>query len=159
MRHLALSIVTSTLYTFALVACSGASDRTSDSADDPASTTAPSTLQSTDDANGESTAIAVTAEVLARGVRAWGQGNCTMCHGPQGGGNQMGPDLTDDQWDHCDGSIAGIREVLVAGVSRDQLADPSHMMPMESATKLVPDEADLDALAAYVWSLSNDEAK
>jgi mono/diheme cytochrome c family protein len=152
MRHLTLAIVTNTLCAFALAACSG----TSDSAPDPAGGAPATAPPSEANTSGEAAAIEVTPEVLARGAQAWQQGNCTMCHGPQGGGNQLGPDLTDGQWDHCDGSIAGIRAVLVAGVSKDEFADPSHMMPMESATKLVPDEEDLDALAAYVWSLSND---
>jgi mono/diheme cytochrome c family protein len=79
---------------------------------------------------------------------------CAKCHGEVGEGSDRGPDLTDDQWQHGDGSVEAITEVLKHGVSKEELADPSRPFGMNPATKLVDDPAELDALAAYVWSLS-----
>jgi mono/diheme cytochrome c family protein len=88
---------------------------------------------------------------LAAGMAAWEQGMCSKCHGAAGEGGSRAPDLTDGEWIHCDGSVAGIRQVLVTGVPKDQMKDPSRPFAMNPATNLV---SDIDALAEYVASLS-----
>lgn len=109
---------------------------------------------SAQDAGSESTTIELTAEVLERGSKAYRVGMCFKCHLDEGTGGARAPDLTDTDWLHCDGSIEGIRQVLVEGVSRDQLKDPDRPHAMNPATNLVPDEKQIAALAAYVYSLS-----
>ncbi len=95
-----------------------------------------------------------SAKTLERGAEAFAAGSCAKCHMKTGRGGERGPDLTDDQWDHCDGSVAGILAVLKSGVPREKLRDPNRPFAMNPVTRLVPDEEDLAALAAYVWTLS-----
>lgn len=92
--------------------------------------------------------------LLARGAAAWETGMCAKCHADDATGGDRAPDLTDDQWLHGTGSLDEIRALLDTGVPRDRLVDPSRPFPMNPVTRLVPDPADLDALAAYVLSLS-----
>jgi mono/diheme cytochrome c family protein len=98
---------------------------------------------------------APSPEVLALGLRAWDQGKCSKCHGANGKGGPRAPDLTDDQWIQCDGSIEGIQTVLNSGVPKERLHDPSRPFQMNPATNLIKDEQSIAALAAYVWSLSH----
>lgn len=102
----------------------------------------------------ESTAIPVTAEVLERGSKAYQTGMCFKCHRDDGTGGPRAPNLTDSDWLHCDGSIDGIRQVLIDGVSRDQLKDSDRPHAMNPATNLIADDGQIAALAAYVYSLS-----
>lgn len=60
-----------------------------------------------------------------------------------------GPDLADDTWLQSGGDLEGIRETIFWGVRRRDFADSSHRFEMN------PEWEDSDALAAYVWSLSN----
>lgn len=92
---------------------------------------------------------------IARGAEAYTVGRCTTCHRPGGRGGRRGPDLTDDGWLHCDGSIEGIRKVLVTGVPRDKLKDPRRP-EMTPATELITDDQQLTDLAVYVRSLSQE---
>ena len=80
---------------------------------------------------------------------------CVKCHGATGVGSARAPDLTDSEWIHCDGSVEGIREVLVTGVSKERLHDPSRPFQMNPVTNLVQDEQAIAALAVYVWNLSH----
>jgi len=91
---------------------------------------------------------------IARGADAYNVGRCGKCHLASGRGGQRGPDLTDSQWLHCDGSVKGIRKVLVSGVPSNKLKDASRTLGMDPATDLIPDENQLTDLAIYVHSLS-----
>jgi mono/diheme cytochrome c family protein len=95
----------------------------------------------------------VSAETLKAGKAAYVQGMCAKCHGEDGRGGARAPDLTDDEWLHADGSIESIRALLVSGVSRERMVDKSRPFAMNPATNLIGNES-IDALAAYVWSLS-----
>jgi mono/diheme cytochrome c family protein len=120
--------------------------------DNARATTGGTDLSTTQDDT--TTAQSATTDLLARGADAYAVGFCAKCHGEQGTGTRRGPDLTDDQWDHCDGSTNGIRQVLVAGVPKSQLVDRSRPHAMNPATNRV-EEAELDALAEFVKSLGS----
>jgi mono/diheme cytochrome c family protein len=92
--------------------------------------------------------------MLARGKAAFRAGMCSKCHREDATGSARAPNLTDDEWVHCDGSIEGILGVLKSGVSEEEFVDPSRPFPMNPVTGLVPDEEDLKALATFVHSLS-----
>lgn len=80
-----------------------------------------------------------------------GGATCTGCHGADGAGTPLGPDLTDQQWLWSDGSVAGIAKTIAAGVMQPkQYRAP--MLPMGGA-QLSADQ--VSALAAYVWGLSH----
>ncbi|NIP82970.1 MAG: c-type cytochrome, partial [Gemmatimonadetes bacterium] len=80
-----------------------------------------------------------------------GSGGCGACHGPDGSGSQLGPDLTDGQWLHVsEPTVEAIAEVIRAGVAQPA-EHPAPMPPMGGAS--LSDEQ-LRAVAAYVASLS-----
>lgn len=77
-------------------------------------------------------------------------GFCYTCHGQNGEGTQLGPDLTDDAWLHVDGSYEQIVDLIDAGVPEAK-EFPGVMVPRGGSG--ISDD-DLRAVAAYVWSLS-----
>jgi glucose/arabinose dehydrogenase/mono/diheme cytochrome c family protein len=78
-------------------------------------------------------------------------GTCTACHGANGTGTPLGPDLTKNKWLWSDGSWSGITKTITDGVSLPkQYRSP---MPAMGGAQLTPDQA--SAVGAYVWSLSH----
>lgn len=79
-----------------------------------------------------------------------GGGGCQACHGMDATGTQLGPDLTDGEWLHVDGSDVD----AIAGVIREGVAEPVEypgpMAPMGGASL---SEEEVQALAAYVASI------
>ena len=96
-----------------------------------------------------------SAEQLALGEQVYrGQaagGNCLGCHGSDGRGTMVGPDLTDATWLWSDGSVAGIKGTIEKGVPVSKASIGA--MPPLGAAPLQP--ADVDAVAAYVWAISH----
>ncbi len=77
-------------------------------------------------------------------------GTCFACHGQDAKGTAAGPNLTDGEWVHSDGSLEGIVKTVQTGVPQPKSA-PAPMPPMGGAT-LTPDQ--VKAVATYVHSLS-----
>ncbi len=78
-------------------------------------------------------------------------GTCTACHGPNGKGTPLGPDLTGNKWLWSDGSLAGITKTITRGVMQPkQYRSP---MPPNGGSSLDPKQS--KAVAAYVWALSH----
>lgn len=77
-------------------------------------------------------------------------GTCATCHGPDGKGTQLAPDLTDAQWHNGDGSYGFIVKTITTGVSKP-MQYPAPMPPMGGA-QLTPEQ--VRAVAAYVYSVS-----
>src|SRR5271156_2642512 len=96
-----------------------------------------------------------TREMVALGDRIYhgqvGGAACTGCHGANGTGSVLGPNLTKKSWLWSDGSFAGILKVITDGVPQPKRFR-SPMPPMGGA-ELTADQA--SALAAYVWTLSH----
>jgi hypothetical protein len=71
--------------------------------------------------------------------------------GNGGEGTMMAPGLTDGEWTHGDGYFESIADVVNVGVPE----------PVRSFIPMLPragadiSDADVRAVAAYVWSLSN----
>jgi glucose/arabinose dehydrogenase/mono/diheme cytochrome c family protein len=96
-----------------------------------------------------------TADMVALGVRIFhgqvGGASCTGCHGANGTGSTLGPDLTKKEWMWSDGSFAGILKVINEGVPQPRkFRSP---MPPQGGAQLSDTQA--SALAAYVWGLSH----
>jgi glucose/arabinose dehydrogenase/mono/diheme cytochrome c family protein len=99
-----------------------------------------------------------TADMVALGARIYhgqvGGASCTGCHGANGTGSLLGPDLTKKKWMWSDGSLAGILKVITDGVPQPkQYRSP---MPPMGGAQLSDTQA--SALAAYVWGLSHPNA-
>jgi len=96
----------------------------------------------------------VTAEEIALGDDVFhgkvAAGACEGCHGVDGRGTPLGPNLTDGTWLWGDGSLAAITKTIKDGVPEPK--DFRSPMPPLGGTPLTPDQ--LAAVAAYVWTLS-----
>jgi glucose/arabinose dehydrogenase/mono/diheme cytochrome c family protein len=80
-----------------------------------------------------------------------GGGTCAGCHGADAKGSTLAPDLTSNKYLWGDGSYASILGIIKQGVAKPkQHAEP--MPPMGGAQL---SQAQLAAVAAYVWSLSH----
>ena len=78
-------------------------------------------------------------------------GTCTACHGANGTGTPLGPDLTKNKWLWSDGTWPGITKSITDGVSQPrQFRSP---MPAMGGSQLTPDQ--VSAVGAYVWALSH----
>jgi mono/diheme cytochrome c family protein len=96
-----------------------------------------------------------SADMVALGNRIFhgevGGAACTGCHGADGAGTPLGPNLTDNQWLWSDGSVAGIASTITQGVMQPkQYRAP---MPPLGGAQLSPEQ--VKALAAYVWGLGH----
>jgi glucose/arabinose dehydrogenase/mono/diheme cytochrome c family protein len=96
-----------------------------------------------------------TRETVALGDRIYhgqvGGAPCAGCHGANGKGSPLGPDLTGKKWLWSDGSYEGITKTITDGVPQPkQYRSP---MPPVGGAQLTPEQ--ISAVAAYVWSLSH----
>lgn len=78
-------------------------------------------------------------------------GTCSGCHGSDGRGTQVGPDLTSGKWLWSDGSVKGLRQTIVKGVAAAKRSIGA--MPPRGAAPLT--DADVDAVAAYVYAIGH----
>jgi len=99
----------------------------------------------------------ISDELLAQGKELFNQDACVLCHGADGTGSDMAPDLTDDEWLHSQGDLDGIRRTVWYGVSKEQFKDKSRPYEMNPGGGLDLDRDTLNAVAAYAWSLSHKE--
>lgn len=94
--------------------------------------------------------VAVPQDSLGKAIFT-GKGLCATCHGPAGKGTPLAPDLTDSVWLHADGSLASIKKVILEGVA----APKEHPTPMPAKGGAQLTDAEVDAVARYVQSLSS----
>jgi glucose/arabinose dehydrogenase/mono/diheme cytochrome c family protein len=96
-----------------------------------------------------------TREMVELGDRIYhGQvasGTCMACHGPNGAGTPLGPDLTANKWLWSDGSWAGITKTVTDGVMQPKQYRSA--MPPNGGAQLTPEQA--SAVAAYIWAISH----
>jgi mono/diheme cytochrome c family protein len=75
---------------------------------------------------------------------------CVTCHAITGKGvTGLGPDLTDAEWLHGDGSLSFIEQLIKTGVMKPKKS--AAVMPPMGGAALKPDQ--LKAVAAYVYSI------
>lgn len=96
-----------------------------------------------------------TAKTVALGQRVFagqvGGAPCTGCHGSDGSGSPLGPDLTSGKWVWSDGSLSGIKKTITQGVPAPK--NYRAPMPPMGGAQLTP--AQVSAVAAYVWALGH----
>lgn len=101
---------------------------------------------------GDSLPLGVTPVMVETGRRVFhGEGGCTKCHGPDARGG-IGPDLTDSDWLHAKGSYVSIVTQILVGVPADKSRSGVPMLP-RGGTNI--SDADVHAVAAYIWALSH----
>ncbi|HVO46448.1 MAG TPA: c-type cytochrome [Steroidobacteraceae bacterium] len=100
----------------------------------------------------------VTPQMVALGAKIFkgqvGSAACTGCHGTDGSGTPLGPNLVDHKWLWSDGSVNGIRKTITEGVATPK--EYRSPMPAMGGAQLTSDQ--LEAVAAYVWTLSHPAA-
>ena len=97
-------------------------------------------------------AAAVTPAAIAQGDSIFhSKGNCYACHGANAQG-AVGPNLTDAEWIHSDGSYDAIVKQVTTGVPKEA-SKSGIMMPPKGGSSITDDE--VKAVAAYVYSLSH----
>jgi mono/diheme cytochrome c family protein len=95
---------------------------------------------------------AVTPALIAQGDSIFhSKGNCYACHGANAQG-AVGPNLTDAEWIHSDGSYDAIVKQVTTGVPQNE-SKSGIMMPPKGGSSITGDE--VKAVAAYVYSLSH----
>ncbi len=82
-------------------------------------------------------------------------GTCAGCHGADGKGSPVGSDLSSGKWVWSDGSVASIAHTIRTGVAKPKTHE-GLMPPMGGATL---SEADLTAVADYVWAIGHRTGK
>lgn len=134
----------------AAAACGGERQPAADSAGGEAPTPAAAPAPAAAGAAGTGGASAQVAlgDSIFHGLAAGG--TCASCHGQQGAGGPIGPNLADATWLHGDGSLEFIVRIVTAGVPNPKQS-PGAMPPMGGAS-LSADQ--VRAVAAYVSSLS-----
>lgn len=94
----------------------------------------------------------VTPAMIAQGDTIYHKsGLCYACHGSNAEG-AVGPNLTDAEWLHGDGSYDMIVATVTSGVPADK-AKKGIPMPPKGGSSISDDE--VKAVAAYVYSLSH----
>lgn len=95
----------------------------------------------------------ITAEQIALGRRIFhGEargGTCSGCHGSEGRGGAMGPALNDGRRLSSDGNLEALVRTITEGVAK-----PRHYpapMPPKGGANL--SDADVEAVAGYVWGI------
>ena len=76
-------------------------------------------------------------------------GTCAGCHGNDGKGTPLGPDLTSGKWLWSDGSLGGIERTVRHGVPKPK----QYRSPMPAMGGAQLDRQQISAVAAYVWGL------
>jgi glucose/arabinose dehydrogenase/mono/diheme cytochrome c family protein len=99
--------------------------------------------------------VGASREQMLLGSRIfWGEasgGTCSGCHGSDGKGSTVGPNLTGGQWLWGDGSWQAIAATIDKGVVSPKHADGA--MPPRGGAPL--SDADVKAVAAFVWGISH----
>ena len=99
--------------------------------------------------------VAAAGDSLAQGKALYQQSGCTGCHGDDGRGTPLGPDLTDAEWLWSDGSTAGIAKTIRSGVAKPkQFREP---MPALGGATL--SDQQVASLAQFVASLGRSAAR
>jgi mono/diheme cytochrome c family protein len=94
----------------------------------------------------------VTPAAIAQGDSIFhSKGNCYACHGSNAQG-AVGPNLTDAEWIHSDGSYDAIVKQVTTGVPQAE-SKSGIPMPPKGGSTITDDE--VKAVAAYVYSLSH----
>jgi glucose/arabinose dehydrogenase/mono/diheme cytochrome c family protein len=79
------------------------------------------------------------------------EGPCAGCHGTNGSGSPLGPNLTSGKWTWGDGNLPSIAKIITDGVPNPK--NYRSPMPPMGGAQLTPSQ--VSAVAAYVWALSH----
>jgi glucose/arabinose dehydrogenase/cytochrome c5 len=107
-----------------------------------------------DSANLPTPAGATSAQVSA-GAKLFASQTCTGCHGSDGKGTPLGPDLTTGKSLWGDGSLASIKKTIQDGVPTPK--QYRQAMPAMGGAQLSAEQ--LQDVSAYVWAIGHPKKK
>lgn len=94
----------------------------------------------------------VTGQMVAQGEQIFhGKGNCYTCHGMDGKGTALAPDLTDHVYLNIDGSYQSMVKLVHTGVPNPK----QHPAPMPAMGGAQLTDQEVSAVAAYEYTLSH----
>ncbi len=135
----------------AVAACGGGSDAANQTEAPAAQAEAPQAVDHS--AMAMELPEGVTQEMVAQGKSVYeGAGLCATCHGADGTGTALAPNLTDATWINMPAkTMDGIVSTVMTGVAQPK-EHPSPM-PAKGGANLTDDQ--VRAVAAYVFTLSH----
>ena len=93
----------------------------------------------------------VSAELISQGQQVFTTTTCFTCHGVNGAGTALAPNLTAGAWLNIEnGTIEEIQQLVRTGVAQP-VQFPAPMPPMGGAQLT---DQQIEAVAAYVYSIS-----
>jgi mono/diheme cytochrome c family protein len=93
----------------------------------------------------------VTQDMVTQGQQIFtSAGNCYTCHGVDGTGTALAPNLTDAEWLNNNGTFDEIVSVIKTGVAQPK--DKTHPAPMPAMGGAALTDDQVKSVAAYVWS-------
>ncbi|MHB8884799.1 MAG: PQQ-dependent sugar dehydrogenase [Methylovirgula sp.] len=99
--------------------------------------------------------VGATKQEVALGDRIFhgevANGTCSGCHGADGKGTSVGPNLIDGKWIWGDGSLKSITQIVTHGIAKPK--NFTGVMPPKGGAPLTSN--DVAAVAAYVWAISH----
>jgi cytochrome c5 len=96
-----------------------------------------------------------TRDQVAAGAKLFARQTCTGCHGADGKGAPLGPDLTSGKYLDGDGSLASIKKTIQDGVAMPK--QYRQAMPAMGGAQLSLDQ--LQDVSAYVWAIGHSTKK
>jgi cytochrome c5 len=97
----------------------------------------------------------VTTAMIAEGDSIFNNRSCKNCHLAGGVGGPRGPNLTDTQWIHIDGSYDAIVKLVTTGFTKAEQVDKQYQFSMNPRGGINLTDPQVRSVAAYVWSLSH----
>ena len=93
---------------------------------------------------------------LLKGSVLFHRNDCRVCHSYGARGGKKGPSLVDDKWLHCDGSVTGIKKVMVHGIEFEQVKnkEKARSASMPTAKEMNLTDADVEAIARYLYGIA-----
>jgi cytochrome c5 len=159
MTHSSLIRPTAALFTAVALAACHNGPATTTSAPTTVSTSSTVTATSaTTSAPSNAMPSGVNAAMIAMGDSIYHARGCRNCHGMDAKGARNGPDLTSGHFMHVNGSYSVFVRNITTGVPADSIKDKSHTiaMPPRGGGRPAPlTDEQINAVAAYVWSLSH----
>jgi cbb3-type cytochrome c oxidase subunit III len=144
--------VSALVLTLALAACGGGDAEQEDAAatgGEPSAAPAEQTTPAATQTAGAPPAGATAEDVTAGQQIFTATGNCYTCHGPDGKGTALAPNLTDAEWINVGGTFAEIQTVVKSGVPTPK----QHPAPMPAMGGAALSDDQVRQVSAYVWSL------
>jgi mono/diheme cytochrome c family protein len=137
------------ILTLALAACGGSGEQEDAAANGGEPAAQPAETPATQPSAGTPPEGATAEDVTAGQQIFTSTGNCYTCHGPDGRGTQLAPNLTDSEWINIDGSFAAIQQNVRTGVPQPK----QHPAPMPAMGGATLSDDQIRQVSAYVWSL------